>query len=344
MENFGSWSILTTDFLIILYMALCGVTLSSLLHLCNAKWRFPIRRLACSFAILFPVAGFLLIILLLNGESTFQWLAHVDSGEHHLPGWHNYTFLVIREIGGFLTISLMYVLFIKYQHESEVDDSYRAQRRFRNVALLIPFFYFLYGTMVAWDFEMTMAPGWHSSIYGPYHFQSNFVCFLAVLYLVVYYFSKSDRLVRPIESKLLNYFAQFMLGMTILWTYLYFAQYLIMWYGRLPLDVGRYNNMMTGFAPLWWTFLSMKFIFPFVTLAFTPNRHNPVVIAMVAVSIIIGTWIERYTWIAGSVDPADYHMPMTSTFDWAVTAGLLVLSIVLLRWSWSKFNIVKARA
>ncbi|RMH21143.1 MAG: hypothetical protein D6698_03125 [Gammaproteobacteria bacterium] len=344
MENFGSWSILTTNFLIILYLALGGVTLASVLQLVNAKWRFPIRRLAVSFAILFPVAGILLIILLVNGEHTFQWLPHAHEAGNHLPGWHNYLFLFCREILGFVTVGLLYVLFIKYQHESEIDDSYRAQRRFRNIALLIPFIYFSYASMVAWDFEMTMSPGWHSSIYAPYHFQSNFVCFLAVMYLVVLYFGKSGRLTKPIEPKLYNYFAQFMLAMTILWTYLYFAQYLIMWYGRLPHEMDRYHNMMTGFAPLWWTFLSMKFIFPFVTLAFTPNRHNPAVIALVACSIIIGTWIERYTWIAGSVKPSEYHMPMTAASDWIITIGLFVISLALLRWTWSKFDIVKARA
>ena len=97
--GFGSWSVLTTNFLIILYMALGTITLSALLHMANAKWRFQVRSLVASLAVLFPVAFVLLLILLANGEHTFQWLAHPKEGEH-LPGWHNYTFLVAREIIG----------------------------------------------------------------------------------------------------------------------------------------------------------------------------------------------------------------------------------------------------
>ena len=321
-ENFGSWSVLTTNFLITLYLALGGVTFSSVLHLVNGQWRFQVRHLACSFAVLFPVAGVLLLVLLANGEATFQWMAQAahGDGEHHLSGWHNYTFLVLREIFGFIAVATLYGMFIKYQHLSEVDKSPQVQRKFRNIALLIPFAYFIYGSMVAWDFEMTMMPGWHSASYAAYHFQSNFHMFLAAFTLFLFYLYRSQRLTRPFQEYIFNYLAQFMLAMTILWTYLYFTQYLIMWYGRLPEEMHRFNSMMLeGFGPLWWTFLALKFIFPFCTLVFTPNRHNPVIITIVAGSIVLGTWIERYTWIAGSVDSKYYHMPMSSMFDIVVT-------------------------
>ncbi|HWQ94943.1 MAG TPA: hypothetical protein VN418_05540, partial [Gammaproteobacteria bacterium] len=135
MENlgFGSWSVLTTNFLIILYMALGTITLSALLHMANAKWRFQVRNLVASLAVLFPVAFVLLLILLFNGEHTFQWLAHAKEGEHHLPGWHNYTFLVAREIIGFIVVVGLYGLFLRYQKLSETDPSPAIARTFRNI-------------------------------------------------------------------------------------------------------------------------------------------------------------------------------------------------------------------
>jgi hypothetical protein len=342
-SNFGSWSVLTTDFLVILYIALGGVTLSAVLHLANGKWRFQIRYLACSFFVLFPIAGVLLVVLLANGHATFQWMTHAQEGEHHMPGWYNYTFLVSREIIGFLVVAVLYGLFIKYQHLTAIDDSYKTQRRFRNIALLIPFAYFIYGSMVAWDFEMTMFPGWHSASYAPYFFQSNFHMFLAFFTIFLFFIHRSGKLAKPFELYIFNFMAQFMLAMTILYTYLYFTQYLIMWYGRLPDDMDRYNNMMHyGFAPLWWVFLALKFVIPFTTLAITPNRHNPVVITMVAFSIVIGTWIERYTWIAGSVDPQQYHMPMTNMFDIVVTIAVFAVSWFAVRWSLNRYGLVRS--
>lgn len=326
MENFGSWSVLTTNYLILLYLALGGITLSAVLHLCNGQWRFQVRKLACSFAVLFPICGVLLLILLFNGTSTFQWYALVQAGgaeDLHLNGWHDFGFLATRQIVGFLLVAGLCGLFIRWQHQSEVDSSYRAQRRFRNLALLIPFVYFIYGSMVAWDFEMTMWPNWHSASYGAYHFQSNFHMFLAFFTIFLFALYRSGRLTQPFEFKIFNYMAQFMLAMTILWTYLYFTQYLVMWYGRLPEEMERYNNMMlAGFSGIWWLFLACKFVIPLVTLVFTKSRQNPVVITTVAVLIVFGTWLERYTWIAGTVDPVYYHIPMTSMFDIIVTVGL----------------------
>lgn len=342
MENFGSWSVLTTNFLIILYLSLNGITLSAILHLVNGKWRFQVRNLACSLAALQPLAFIMLVILLANGESTFQWLGHPQEGDH-LPGWLNYNFLVAREIIGFFFMSAMYGLFIKYQHESEIDSSYAAQRRFRNLALMIPVFYVLYGTMVAWDFEMTMYPGWHSASYGFYHFQSNFHMFLAFFTIFLFVLQRSGKLVNPIPKHIFNYMAQFMLGMTILWTYLYFTQYLIMWYGRLPEDMTRYNNMMENlYAPLWWLFLSCKFIIPFVTFVIMPNRHNPNVIVAIACLIVFGTWVERYVWISGASDPQYYHIPMTSLFDIAVTAVVIAAAYFSVRWSLTRYRLVKS--
>ena len=100
--------------------------------------------------------------------------------------------------------------------------------------------------------------------------------------------------------------------------------------------------MFHGFGPLWWTFLALKFIIPFVTLVFTPNRHNPYTILMVAISIFIGTWIERYTWIAGSVEPQYYKMPMTSLFGIGVTVVIAGIAFVAMRWSLTRYGLIKS--
>lgn len=344
MENFGSWSVLTTNFIVVLYLALAGVTFASILHLANGKWRYQVRYFAVSLAGLFPLAFVLLLILLSSGEHTFQWLAHAHDGEHHLNGWHDYNFLVTRQIVGFLVVAAFFGLFIKYQHLTAVNDSPVIHRRFRNIALLIPGVYVLYGTMVAWDFEMTMVPGWHSASYGVYQFVSMFHFFLAFFAIMLFMLNRSGKVVKPYQPFVFNYLAQMMLGFTILWTYFYFTQYLIMWYGRLPDEFSRFQAMMNnGLEPLWWLFLVLKFMIPFVTFAtWTPNRHNPNVIVLVASCIVLGTWIERYTWISGSVSPEFYHIPMSSIFDIVVTVVVIGAAYFSVKTVMNKYGLVRS--
>ena len=344
MEGFGSWSVLTTDFLYILYIALAGVTFASILHLANGQWRTQVRYYAVSLAGLFPLAFILLIILLVGGENTFPWLGHPSSEEHPLNAWHNYGFLVAREIIGFLLVVGFFALFIKYQHLAATTEEYAVQRKFRNIALMIPVFYVLYGTMVAWDFEMTMIPSWHSASYGAYQFVSMFHMFLAFFAIFLYELRKSGKMNKPVKDYVFNFLAQMMLAFTILWTYFYFTQYLIMWYGRLPEEMDRFNAMMLhDLAPLWWTFLVLKFIVPFVSFAtWTPNRHNPNVIVVIATSIVVGTWIERYTWVSGSVEPEYYHIPMTSIFDIVVTVAVFGVAMGMIKWVLNRYGLVRA--
>jgi hypothetical protein len=134
-----------------------------------------------------------------------------------------------------------------------------------------------------------------------------------------------------------------MLAFTILWTYFYFTQYLIMWYGRLPGEMDRfYGMMLNDLAPLWWIFLVLKFLVPFITFAtWTPNRHNPNVIMFVAASIMLGTWIERYTWISGSVSPEYYHIPMTSIFDIVVTLVIAAVGWASVRTVMTQYGLVR---
>ena len=325
MENFGSWSVLTTNFLVVLYLALAGVTFASILHLVNGKWRFQVRYFAVSLAGLFPLAFVLLLVLLGGGENTFPWLAEAHAGHGgegaHLSGWLDYSFLVVRQLLGFAIVAGLFALFIKYQHQTDISDDPVVHRRFRNIALLIPFAYVLYGTLVAWDFEMTLMPGWHSASYGVYQFVSMFQGFLAFFVLMLIMLKKSGKVINEYKPFVFNYLAQIILAFTILWTYFYFTQYLIMWYGRLPEEMNRFDNMMLyGLAPLWWIFFALKSFIPFVTFAtWTPNRHSTAVISFVAICILVGTWLERYTWISGSVSPEYYHIPMTSIFDIVVT-------------------------
>jgi len=351
MVPFASWSVLTADFLIVLYLMLGGVTLAAILHLSSAKWRSEVRNIAVSLFGLYPVAFVLLVILLAGGKTTFPWLTMQDmikpSGEvlmhEHLPGWHNYVFLVIRQIGGFALVAFLYARFIKLQAIS--DQNEENWNRFKQIAYWIPVAYVLYGTMIAWDFEMTMLPAWESAIYGMYHFVSNFNMFLSFNVTLIYFLSRNHKLIKPMPDYIYNYFAQMMLAFTILWTYTFFAQYLTIWYGNLPPERNRIDSMQNGdYSVLWWTFFTLKFLVPFISLIFTRTRHTPSMVVAVAFSIMLGTWLERYTWISGAYPTGPYvenHMPMTGLFDIVVTAMVFSAGYFLVRRSLVRNNIIQ---
>jgi hypothetical protein len=259
--------------------------------------------------------------------------AHEGHEEHALSGWHNPIFLAAREILGLLFIGWLYRRFLTLQKVSERSEA--DWERFKMTANFIPVAHVLYGTMLGWDFEMTMLPAWESSVYGMYHFVSNFGMFLATLVVICYVLNRRKALRDPMPDFIFNYLAQMLLAFTILWTYLFFAQYLTIWYGNIPEERNRIEGMVNGdYGVLWWTFFTMKFAIPFCLLVFTYFRHSPVSVFRIALSIIVGTWIERFTWIAGSVDPGPFgraHMPFTGVFDVVATLVVFAIALVLVR-------------
>jgi hypothetical protein len=90
----------------------------------------------------------------------------------------------------------------------------------------------------------------------------------------------------------------------------------------------------------------MKFLIPFCFLVFTYFRHSPVSIFRIAVIMIVGTWIERFTWIAGSVNSGPFghsHLPFTGIFDVVVTVVVFAIALVLVQRAFARNNITVAR-
>jgi hypothetical protein len=318
MLTYSNWSVLTVSFVVVLSLALSGVAFCSVLHLVGAKWRYNVRNLAISLYALFPLAAVLLVILLVGGSHTFPWWEGTVVADYHMPGWYQPHWLMSREVVGMAFMAALYWVFIQRQAVS--DNSPEDMARFHTVATWIPFFFVLYSTMVAWDFEMTLVPHWHSAIYGMQQFVSNFGMFLAFLVIWIYVLNSGNKLATPVPEKVYNYLAQMLLAFTLLYIYTYYAQYLTIWYGNIPDETDRVFGMMYGdYAFVWWTILALKFVIPFASLCFPATRHSVTAITAVATSIIVGTILERFIWIAGIYGTGSYPV-LAAVVVWGIVA------------------------
>ena len=338
MFEYSNWSILTICFVIVLFLALNGVALCAVLYLVGAQWRSEVRKLAVNLYALFPLAGVLLAILLLGGEHTFPWIGHVSHGEDvHMPGWYTLPLLAAREITALLVAMYLWKLFI--QRQELADRTPEDAARFHTIATWIPFFYVLYGTMVAWDFGMTLKPSWHSPIFSLYYIVSNFGLFLSFVVGWVYVLNTRSVLKTEVKPFVYNYIAQMMLAFTLLWIYTFFAQYLTMWYGNLPDETDRIFAMQNGdFSFFWWSMITLKFIIPFASLCFPVVRHSPVAVNFVASCIIIGTLFEQFNWVIASIQEKG-SVPVLAAL--AVGGAVLFAGFTLVRSSMRKNQLLK---
>ncbi|MDD2721330.1 MAG: hypothetical protein PHH47_08495 [Gallionella sp.] len=324
-SNLAVWNV---AFVVVLSLALSGVALCSAIHLVGAKWHNEVKHLATSLFALFPLAFVMLVVMLLNGPLFFHWWGQQAGSHAHIPGWYQPHWFIAREVIGMLFMMWLYSIFIKRQAVSGRSPEDAAS--FHNIATVIPFFFVLYSTMIAWDFEMTLVPAWHSAIYGLQQFISNFGMFLAMLVVWATAWNSRPGQTRPIAEYIYNHIAQMLLAFTLLWIYTYYSQYLTIWYGNLPDETGRVFGMERGdYAFLWWSVIALKFVIPFSVFAFPGPRHNVAAINAVAIGIIIGTVFERFLWIGGITGTGDYPVVAAIVIGGAV--GLIGYTLVKAR-------------
>jgi len=330
MNSFANWAVLMDNFLFVLYIPLAAIFWAAVIHLVNGKWRYEVRFLLATGTSLFPLGFVLLLIILASGAKSFPWMGGDTFGQP-LNGWHDITFFDLRQLILYLAVWGFCSYFVKLQRREFPSAPEADRRRFRNIALLMPFVYCIYGTIIAWDFEMTQVPRWWSPIYGPYHFESMMRMFLAFFIVVLFVMHKRDVLKQPVHDYVFNYLAQVMLALTIIWTYAFFVQYLVMWYGMLPEETMRYAKMMDG--PNWflfWAFFFLNSFIPFLMLIFTAMRHSPALMLFPSFSILIGTFLEHYMWIISPHADEIDHMPLLSSWtDVGITAAVIVAAYLL---------------
>lgn len=154
-------------------------------------------------------------------------------------------------------------------------------------------------SVFVWVNIMSVDPHWYSTIYVIYNFAISFVTGLTVMCLIVLYL-KSKGYLSFINGEHIHDLGKFMFAFSIFWTYIWLAQYLLIWYANIPEETIYYWERMmnsTYFRTLFFTNIALNFVIPFITLMTRDNKRNPKVLFFVGGIILIGHWLDLYLMI-----------------------------------------------
>ena len=181
----------------------------------------------------------------------------------------------------------------------ERDAAQRAQSRLAPAVLIAYGWVF---TLVGFDFFMSLDPHWFSTLAGGYYFIGNLFLGLAFLSVVAVWAQKRLNLTEYIGPHQLHDIGKLLFGFCILWAYMFWSQYLVIWYGDLAEETEFiYHRMHGAWAPVAWTVFAMAFVIPFVVLlsrAVKTSRRGLTAIAAVAFA---GMCLERFLLVSPSL-------------------------------------------
>jgi Ni/Fe-hydrogenase subunit HybB-like protein len=166
-------------------------------------------------------------------------------------------------------------------------------------------------TVVSWDFAMATRPGWSSSVFGPYFVAGALYSGISAVLIAIFMLRTTMKNMKYfLRLEHFDFLGKLLLIVSFIWTYFFFNDYLIPWYGggkfeKLLLDFQAYGP----FAWVWFTLLICNIIIPWAVLWNKKWRRTPWIMLSIGIVINIGMWIERFVIIPISLTIT--RMPFT---------------------------------
>ena len=247
-----------------------------------------------------PGGILVLLIALWAGPHLFIWMdpevvAH-DELIQGKSGFLNKTGFIIRGViflGGW---SLYRYFSRKFSlAQDSADDNSNFKKNFRiSAAFLV--FYIYTESMMSWDWIMSVDPHWFSTLFGWYVFASMFVSGITVIALITIYL-KSKGLLEFVNDSHMHDLAKFMFAISIFWTYLWFSQFMLIWYADIPEEVTYFVTRIEDYKLPFFGMLALNFIFPFLVLMNSDYKRIPWFIVMAGIAILVGHYVDVYNMI-----------------------------------------------
>jgi hypothetical protein len=157
-------------------------------------------------------------------------------------------------------------------------------------------------TLIAFDGIMALQPHWFSNLLGAFYFMGSFLGGHMLLALLMIYGASHLGVADLVSPKQRHDLGKLCFGFTVFWTYLGWAQFLVIWYGNMPEETGFVFARMWGhWLPLAWAVLFGMFLIPFFGLLGVAPKKVKVTLAFFATVSLVALWLERYLLVMPSV-------------------------------------------
>nr|HQU59847.1 polysulfide reductase NrfD [Saprospiraceae bacterium] len=318
------WGLYIVNFIFFIGISYGGAILAGLLHLFKVPWRRPIMRIAGLTAVVSAMIGPIFIILCIGRFDRLHYLfihARLQS-----PIVWDVVAISTYFVGAVLFVYLFLIKDFAIYRDSEAvlglpawrQKLYRflalnykdtaSQRRqlamSRNLMALIMIpMVVVVSSVLSWIFGMTLRPGWHSTIFGPYFVLAAIYSGTGVIVLVMWTFRKIYHLQDYLTDKHFKYMGFILLALGSGYGYFTFSEYLTGWFGSERWDSEVLDKLFDPSEYGWWFLVSNIFtiVIPILVMAFKKLR-TPNLITLAAMLMVFGMWVKRYLIVVPTLE------------------------------------------
>ena len=368
----AAWISYITNWLYFTSVSMGGLLLAIATWITKAKWNWSIRRISQSFVAFLPFSFLLMLPMLSLGESYFPWIEMMadDPVVQNKAAYLNMPFLITRNVLGLALLFGVALYFVylalrpdmglsaqQMPAEGKTGEAWQARltrgwmgqekeevRSYKRMTVIAPAFVIIYAvvmTMLSYDWVMSLEPHWFSTMFGPWFFMGAFWIGIAATALwSVYLRTQHEDFHRYIGLQQRHDIGKLAFAFCVFWTYLFFSQYIVIWYGKLPWEqawiIRRSDEVWGGLSGL---VILLCFVIPFAGLIGRKPKTKPVLLAFFTSVILVGMWLERYVMLA----PSLHHGGDPVFTIWQPLIGLMFLGLYLgsVRWFLTTFPAIQ---
>jgi cytochrome bd-type quinol oxidase subunit 2 len=170
---------------------------------------------------------------------------------------------------------------------------YRKQRKW--AASFLPLGGFL-STVFLWQSVMSIDPHWYSTMFAWYSMISMWLGGLSMTVMLIIYL-KSLGYLEYVTQNHLHDIGKFLFGISVFWTYLWFDQFMLIWYANNGEETIYFNERMTHYPVLFWGNLLLNFVVPFLILMRNDTKRKFGTMFFVALIVFFGHWWDYFYMI-----------------------------------------------
>lgn len=305
-------------------------------------WQMSFRRVSEAISAAVPVlgviCGVILMVIVFGGNHEIYHWADSEHVKHddillHKSGFLNKGFFAVWTI---ITIVAWWALGAKMRQMSrKLDDhplnSVEEGKKYIWdstvwAAVYIVFFALTVMSSIPWLWLMSIDAHWYSTMYSWYTFASTFVAGLALITIFVIYLKNNDYLELTNEEHLHD-LGKFMFAFSIFWTYLWFSQFMLIWYANIPEETKYFEPRVEGpYSGIFWLNLILNFLTPLLILMRTGSKRNYTTMTFMCVVILFGHWLDFFQMVFPG-HQGD-HVPMI-LYDFGIGLGFVGLIMFL---------------
>jgi molybdopterin-containing oxidoreductase family membrane subunit len=308
------WGIYITNFVFFIGLAHSGTFISAILRLFGASWRKPLARAAEAvtlFSLPFGVGS-----ILIDLGHVERVLNLVFFGRYQSPLLWDITAVSLYLLSSIVFMYLSLLPDIALLRDRATWAPAWQQRMYRTLALgwtgtqgqyhrlekvldgmaiFMTLLVITVHTVVSWVFGMTLQPGWHTALLGPFFLLGAIFSGLGAVVITLAILRRVYHLGAVLTIKLFNSLRTLLIVFTIGWIYMMIAEFLTATYGSVTDEMRVVNQKFTGdYATLFWLMTIFVFVIPLVILLFK-GKNSVGWMVTASILINIGMWLERYT-------------------------------------------------